>query len=898
MKTKLSIFFLLLFSLLSNSCKQVYEVELAPATTDIQGKPEVKINGIPEISDKVLVVTDEASGNIKEFTAKRLVLSSLKGIKAVGGKNRGLRIGAITDVSEIKVGDILVYGSEKDIDKSFLIRVVEVVTGIEGADILIDYAEAQMNELFKSIEISINLPTINYPTIPLDAKLDMGGLEKIGDVKKSTVIRVESKGSLSTSYTPTLAFNIQDYSLEKFSYLVTERKKTNLNIAVGLSRKAEAALFDKTLKGFGISSPPIIIPIGPIPVVIRFKILPYVKLKADWTILSLETQVINQESERVFGLSYVKSQPVQLVNKIVSEKEEPLIYKALSMKGEVSLAGGFDFNMSFFSQNLFRKEEEDYTGIGIKAELFGKISSECNTMNGLKTKISWGGKVFFYSKFDSPFSSINTEIPLYELPEKKVHDVTLDIPFCEVDSIPIAIDQDPVIPTEVYEGGRSFGDPNIVTFDGRPYGFNGAGEFVAVKSTTDNFEIQVRQEELKNRNTGGSVSWNTGLAITTGSDRLCFYPNKYFINGTQYAYSANINHTLAGGGNVFGDTRTVNVSNNTGDIIKVFNLTDMLNYSVIPSTQRQGKLIGIFGDYNKDQANDLKLRNGTPIDGSYASLYPSYTDSWRIAQAQSLFVYDAGKNTNSYTDRNFPRSPLVISAAQRANAEQTCKNAGVVAPYLEGCINDVVATGDANSAQWAKALQEETVLRSFDIKFGEKEDKSLWKVESPVLDGNSLTLKPNSSYVSINKKVFVRNGFESTFYFSGLRSSSGYNKLYFELFPTVISFWEKHADGSNKLYVNANLVDIAQVFDFSKSNIDLFDGKIHKVMIICSRVSNSLIKNQIIIDGFAALPFERSPTRYYDNLVLERGLGTSLALGNYFNSPNQTKLYRWSFKSL
>lgn len=474
---------------------------------------------------------------------------------------------------------------------------------------------------------------------------------------------------------------------------------------------------------------------------------------------------------------------------------------------------------------------------------------------------------------------------------------------------------DPVIPTEVFEGGRSFGDPNIVTFDGSPYGFNGAGEFVAVKSTTDNFEIQVRQEELKNRSAGGSVSWNTGLAINTGSDRLCFYPNKYFINGAQFAYNANINHTLAGGGNVSGDSRTITVSNNTGDIIKVFNQTDMLNYSLIPSIQRQGKLIGIFGDYNKDAANDLKLRNGTPIDGSYASLYPTYTDSWRITQAQSLFVYDAGKNTNSYTDRTFPRSPLAMTAAQRASAEQTCRNAGVQPPFLEGCINDVVATGNANSAQWAKALQEETVLRSFDIKFGEKEDKSLLfpnyrnRVALNYAD-NYLILGWASEELLLSKPIKIGKGFDFVFYLSNeIKEKNNLNIVrirfsqLFGSFNTPLSFFINIFRDSNRYAVGD---------EFSGDNLpsktpNIFDGKIHKIQLryefnpSYNRLTRKLWIDEIdVVSTIVNIPnnlsykIERLKTNSFNPVfpLFETSINE---LGYY---ENTSRLYRWSFKSL
>lgn len=533
-----------------------------------------------------------------------------------------------------------------------------------------------------------------------------------------------------------------------------------------------------------------------------------------------------------------------------------------------------------------------------------------------------------FNKIGSGFNLLGITYNLYN--DKNYYEYCIEVKpnettFCKPDSIDPT--KDPIIPTEVFQGGRSYGDPNIVTFDGEGYGFNGVGEFLAVKSTTDNFEIQVRQEELKNRHSGGSVSWNTGLAINTGSDRLCFYPNKYFINGTQHAYNSNINHTLASGGNVSGDSRTITVSNNTGDIIKVFNLTDMLNYSVIPSTQRQGKMVGIFGDYNKDAANDLKLRNGTPIDDSYASLYPTFTDSWRITQAQSLFVYDAGKNTNSYTDRTFPRSPLAMTAAQRASAEQTCRNAGVQHPFLEGCINDVVATGNATSTQWAKDLQEETVLRSFDIKFGEKEDMSLIKSDykSKGLGLNYLFFPETVHYTSANlgiedkysngrikaiRPVSISNGFEFSIYFSG-KTTCGSPALDVIFTPQKINnytFFSSHII-DNRSYSNEHeWMDIFNGIFRRKQytqylNPNLFDGKIHKVVM---RYEFDLKKHQLIgnilIDDVKVVDNYTEISNDFDSIFkIPHFISICAGVGERRINCQPTiefKLYRWSFRSL
>jgi hypothetical protein len=263
-------------------------------------------------------------------------------------------------------------------------------------------------------------------------------------------------------------------------------------------------------------------------------------------------------------------------------------------------------------------------------------------------------------------------------------------------------------------------------------------------------------------------------------------------------------------------------------------------------------------------------------------------------------VYDAGKNTNSYTDRNFPRNPLVISAAQRASAEQTCKNAGVVAPFLEGCINDVVATGSVNSAQWAKALQEETVLRSFDIKFGEKEDKSLF-YHSGYYETNNIVLGWGANILNVRKEVSPNRGFETTVYFlseakcrnekhSGIRIRFRDKLLHRTSSVLDISFYDK-----NKFYDSF-------LGSYNSIATNIFDGKVHKIKLRYEFDQNT-VRRTIWVDNSINFTSSEFNKDVYEELRkdLDKPVVPVFFVedGVFENcTSNTTKLYRWSFKSL
>jgi von Willebrand factor type D domain len=253
---------------------------------------------------------------------------------------------------------------------------------------------------------------------------------------------------------------------------------------------------------------------------------------------------------------------------------------------------------------------------------------------------------------------------------------------------------------------RSHGDPHLTTADGLNYGFHGHGEFIASKSTTDNFEIQARQEDFYKT---GNATINTALAIQTGTDVVCITlkPATLYINNKLQA----LNFTdlaLKDGSKISrfetpGKATYLNIYSKYGDLVKVwFEGLNYLDYEIAMPESRKNKVFGILGNNDGDATNDLQIRNGLNITGTYTELYPKYADSWRIEQANSLFYYEAGKSTSSFTEKDFPRTKLNISPEKLTKAEAVCRAVGINSePFLSNCTFDVAITGDntfANSA--------------------------------------------------------------------------------------------------------------------------------------------------------------------------------------------------------
>ena len=261
---------------------------------------------------------------------------------------------------------------------------------------------------------------------------------------------------------------------------------------------------------------------------------------------------------------------------------------------------------------------------------------------------------------------------------------------------------------------RSTGDPHLTTMDGLKYNFQGYGEFVAVKSTTDNFEVQARQVDVYNTN---RVTLNTAVAVRTGSDVICALVNplRLYLNNIKLPSDFGT-ITLTDGSTLFRDATDIKLSTVQGDVILIrwLNTGWLLDYMITLGDSRKGKVAGIFGNFDGNSQNDLMLSNGTPI--SADSLFPKFADSWRITQASSLFFYDSARTTESYTDRNFPKVVVNITPQQESWAKTVCSNAGVKnEPYYSECVYDVAVTNSpalVNSSLWAQAYFDQTTTIS------------------------------------------------------------------------------------------------------------------------------------------------------------------------------------------
>lgn len=251
--------------------------------------------------------------------------------------------------------------------------------------------------------------------------------------------------------------------------------------------------------------------------------------------------------------------------------------------------------------------------------------------------------------------------------------------------------------------GDSWGDPHLVTFDRLAYDFQAVGEFVLVTADDRKLQVQVRSSPWQGSRV---VSVNTAVAVNVGGDRVGVYvaPRlRVVLNGTEVQAPESM--VLPNGGRLASGVGTYTISWPDGSKVIVSTHSAYLDVKVLLAGGYAKTTSGLLGNFDSVLANDLVPRGGglaLPGNPTYEQLYTEYGGSWRVRQVESLFDYENGETTETYSDETFPDRAVGVeslSADARAAAEEICRRAGITEPVLlRACILDVALTGDASFA--------------------------------------------------------------------------------------------------------------------------------------------------------------------------------------------------------
>jgi hypothetical protein len=280
---------------------------------------------------------------------------------------------------------------------------------------------------------------------------------------------------------------------------------------------------------------------------------------------------------------------------------------------------------------------------------------------------------------------------------------------CEPDSSPRASGKTPVASGHKPPGcgkrcASSNGDPHLRTVDGVPYDFQAAGEFTLLDLVDGSVRVQVRQEPARGVELG-SVSNNTAVAALVGNHRVGIYATtaglELRVDGEIQAGTEAFD---LGGGRVERFDTGIVIDLPDGTVIWATAITPYgINVLVDPATTAGSEGRGLIGR-SAPGFGIPRMPDGSglpkPLDRheAYASLYQRFADAWRVSDATTLFDYDAGKGTASYTIHDYPTAPKVagledLDPARAADGRKTCATVAD-ADLRDECAFDVVLTGD------------------------------------------------------------------------------------------------------------------------------------------------------------------------------------------------------------
>ncbi|UMA64714.1 VWD domain-containing protein [Roseivivax marinus] len=264
----------------------------------------------------------------------------------------------------------------------------------------------------------------------------------------------------------------------------------------------------------------------------------------------------------------------------------------------------------------------------------------------------------------------------------------------------------PRLPDSVLVAWAS-GDPHLQTLDGFGYDFQAVGEYVLLRGTDNEFELQARLEQA-----GANASLISAVATQVGDSSVQVDGtdgSPLSVDGEVVALADGEGVTVDGGA-IYrqGDAYRIvypgaNGVADDGDSQVIVRVSDgRVDVDVRLNESLLGDLEGLLGDGDGNAANDVALADGSVLARPLAfdDVYGAYRDAWRIDSTESLFSYDAGESSDGFYDPDFPAEAVTLESldpAVRDAAETAATDAGLVpgTEAFENAVLDFALTGDA-----------------------------------------------------------------------------------------------------------------------------------------------------------------------------------------------------------
>ncbi|GFO00271.1 fibrillin-1 [Plakobranchus ocellatus] len=305
-----------------------------------------------------------------------------------------------------------------------------------------------------------------------------------------------------------------------------------------------------------------------------------------------------------------------------------------------------------------------------------------------------------------------------------------------------------------------WGDPHMVTVDGKTFTFNNLGEFTFLNvkgMTPENVTVDIVTQartcriEAMNGTMSRATIW-CAFALESGSGSRVQVSMQSDNGGEPYMvifannrdYSAN----FANDANFLETNQDIFLSKDSNNALQIgtrdgvsFTVSlqmGVMEFAVEIEPQYRNLVSGLMGNFNTDPADDFIYPNGTEItrDLTDREIF-EYVQTWAVTDATTVFTYVNGLGTANFSDPNFiPLFLDEVSDELLALARDVCSG------NQSECIFDFVATNNTQLAQRTKAAME-----TFDADVKESENSA------PVISGptvlNVIDGSPSSATFNI-----------------------------------------------------------------------------------------------------------------------------------------------------
>jgi predicted Fe-S protein YdhL (DUF1289 family) len=262
-------------------------------------------------------------------------------------------------------------------------------------------------------------------------------------------------------------------------------------------------------------------------------------------------------------------------------------------------------------------------------------------------------------------------------------------------------------------GPSAGGDVHMRTFDGRAYDLQSVGEFVAARSSGGH-EIQLRTTPwASSRRVSVGAAVAADVAGTVVSLRSRPDGVDVHIEGEPVDVDRGDFVAVGGEGALVSTGEAMLVVWPDGSQLNVYDRGPYIDIRFFPVDADGLAWEGLFGDRDGDHTNDLRLADGAVLENAtFEDIHGPFADSWRVTEDASLFHYEDGESTATYTDLSFPEVSTGVSdldPSALSAARETCIAYGIFdEAALADCAYDLAITSDLVFLLSAGMLQDST----------------------------------------------------------------------------------------------------------------------------------------------------------------------------------------------